>query len=350
MTQAPAGPGRTRAEGPSPLPVTFLLAGEADLAGLGALDPEADWREFVRGERAWILQSYLRLRRAGLPVALSPTLPETGLVVFHAKQRRALTAAGGRLRDRLLVGVRADNREPLIADFEILQNGRFADGRSRFALPHWPQAGLIPRDPGRGQKIARIAYKGFLGNLHRDFRQPEWRRFLARRGIEWSVDAVDFAGRGTDEGALAWNDYSGVDLVLAVRPPGRGLATDKPATKLFNAWRAGVPALLGPEWACRELRRSSLDYLEVTSAATALEAVERLAADPGLYRAMIDHGRTRAAEVSFAAIAARWEELLFSTLPARAGDPAVRRLRRLPPALKVATKRLLRLATGRPAR
>lgn len=325
---------------------TFFLAGEEDLEPLRRLDPERDWREFVRGERAWILQTWLRLARVGHPVALSSTLPEEGLVVFHAKHKRALLRFGRRLAGVVLVGVRADHREPLVADFEVLQNGRFADGRRRFALPHWPQAGLVPRDPARGSGVATIAYKGFRGNLHPDFLGEAWRSFLADRGIAWAVDAVEFAGRETDDGALAWNDYSRIDLVLAVRPPRRGLYADKPATKLFNAWHAGVPALLGPEWALREVRRSPLDYLEVASADEAREAVDRLRADADLYRRMVEHGHARAAEVSFEATTRRWAELLFETLPRRAEDPAVRRLRRLPPRLKVLAKRLHRLLTG----
>lgn len=326
-------------------PVTFFLAGEEDLEPLRHLDPEGGWRELVRGERAWILQSYLRLTRAGHPAVLSDRVPDRGLVVFHAKHKRALPPFGRRLSRVTLVGVRADHREPLIADFEILQNGRFADGRRRFALPHWPQAGLLPRDPARGTRISRVAYKGFLGNLHPGFRQPAWEAFLRQRGIEWATDAVEFSGRRTDGQALEWNDYSRVDLVLAVRPPRRDLHTEKPATKLFNAWHAGAPALLGPEWAYREARRSPLDYLEVTSPAQAQEAVERLLAAPELHRRMVEHGRTRAAEVSFEAVTGRWARLLYRTLPPLAVLPRVDRFRRLPPGIKVLVKRLLRLAS-----
>lgn len=334
----------------APQPVTFFLPGEADLAALARLDPEGDWREFVRGERAWILQTYLRLVRAGYPAALAGTLPESGLVVFHAKHKRRLLACGRRLARVTLVGVRADHREPAVADFEVLQNGRFADGRRRFHLPHWPQAGLVPRDPARRTRVARVAYKGFLGNLHPGFRQSAWRRFLDGLGIDWATDAVEFSGRATDPGALSWNDYSGVDLVLAVRPPSRRLHTAKPATKLFNAWHAGTPALLGPEWAYREVRRSPLDYLEVASPDEARLAVTRLAESPDLYRRMVEHGRRRAQEVSFEAVTRRWAELLYETLPPLAALPAVERLRRLPPRLKIGVKSCRRLLALQPRR
>jgi glycosyltransferase involved in cell wall biosynthesis len=228
------------------------------------------------------------------------------------------------------VAVRGDLRGSLAgADFEIVQNGASADGRRRFHVPHWPQPGLVPRDSERGDRLERIAFKGYAANLHPDFRSAEWTGFLAGLGIEWVTDAVDFAGAATDRAALAWPDFRTIDAVVAVRPPRIDVA-GKPAAKLANAWLAGVPALLGPEPAYRELRRDPLDYFEVRSLAEARAAVERLRAEPGLYRAMVDNGRRRAAEVSVAAVTAAWRKLLERTLPplTRAPRPLSRRIAR----------------------
>jgi glycosyltransferase involved in cell wall biosynthesis len=328
-----------------PVRCTFFLAGE-DLESLSRIDPDRDWRELQTGERAWILQTWLRLRRAGHPVELSGIAPEDGLVVFHSKQAKELLRQRSRLRGAILVAARADNREPLIADYEILQNGFFADGRRRFFVPHWPQAGLLPRDPARGERIERIAYKGFAANLHPSFRTPDWTGFLAREGIEWAVDAVEFDGRNRRE--LDWPDFRTIDLVLAVRPDERKARRSKPATKLVNAWLAGVPALLGPELAYRELRRSELDYLEVASVAEAREAVLRLRRDPRLYRAMVENGRQRGAEFTAAALVPRWAELLFATIPALSAQQPPSR--RMPLPLRAAGRWLARTVALRPAR
>ncbi len=334
---------------------TFFLAGE-DLESLSRIDPDRDWRELQTGERAWILQTWLRLRRAGHPVEISSDAPEDGLVVFHAKQAKDLLRQlrqRSRLGDAILVGVRADNREPLIADFEILQNGFFADPQSqgrtrrRFHMPHWPQSGLVPRDPARAERIERIAYKGFAANLHPDFRTPAWTGFLAQEGIEWVLDAVAFDGRNRRE--LDWPDFRAVDLALAVRPAERKQRRSKPATKLFNAWLAGVPALLGPELAFQELRRSERDYLEVTSVAEAREAVLRLRRDPELYRAMVENGLRRGAECSHEALVPRWAGLLFETIPALA-ERRSRLVRQLPLPVRAAGRWLARTAALRPAR
>lgn len=330
-----------------PMRCTFFLAGE-DLKALSQIDPDRDWRELQTGERAWILQTYLRLRRAGHPVELSGAAPEDGLVVFHSKQGKELLRQRSRLCDAILVGVRADNREPLIADFEILQNGFFADGRRRFFVPHWPQPGLVPRDSAREERIERLAYKGFAANLHPAFRSDAWRDFLQGEGIEWVEDAVAFAGRNRLD--LEWPDFRTVDIVLAVRPSEKKQRHSKPATKLVNAWLAGVPALLGPELAFQELRRSDLDYLEVATLTEAQDAVLRLLRDPGLYRSMVENGRRRAAEFAPEALVPRWAELLFETIPALAEGGGARLVRRLPMAARVVGRWVGRTVTLRPAR
>lgn len=326
--------------------VTFFLAGHGDLERIEALVPDRDWREFVVGEMAWIAQTYLHLARAGNPVRLSDACPRHGVAVFHTKQRRALLRSLSDPRQVVLVAVRADNAESLIADFEVLQNGTFADGRRRFAMPHWPQPGLVPRDPARGTRVRNVAYKGFSRNLHPDLRSPAWLDFLRDEGLSWWVDEAEFRKQGTDVSALAWNDFSGVDVLVAVRPPDRRGHTPKPPTKLVNAWIAGVPAVLGREVAYRELRRSSLDYLEVSSLTEAAEAVRRLAADADLYRAMVANGRERAKDWSVERITEAWVRLLLDTIPtvARASH------RRTPLALRAGARRLRRWVTLRPAR
>jgi hypothetical protein len=333
---------------------TFFLSGEEDLDRLRGLDPDRDWRAFQRGERIWILQAFLRLARAGYPVDLAGEPPEQGVVVFHAKQEGDLRRKLQRRRNVVLVGVRADNREPLAADFEIVQNGLFADGRKRFFIPHWPQPGLIPRDPARGTRIERVAYKGFDANLDPGFRTPAWTGFLAGLGIEWVVDSVEFAGPQTDRLVLEWPDFRTVDVFLAIRPDARRstrtLRSHKPATKLYNAWLAGVPAILGPEHAFRELRCSDLDYLEATSVEEAKAAVLRLRDDPGLYRAMVENGCRRGAEFTAEALVPRWAELLFETVPSLAASRRSRLIRRMPLPVRSAARWVARTATLRPAR
>jgi hypothetical protein len=313
--------------------VTFFLDGrESEIEALRGLDPERDWRELQRGERAWVLQSYLHLVRGGYPARRAGEPPESGLVLFHAKEKRALLRRLGRGpgpgQDRVLAAIRGDLSAVRAADFEVVQNARSARGWRQVFVPHWPQPGLLPRDPRRGATVARIAYKGFDRNLHPYFRSPEWRAHLAALGIEWVADSVPFAERGTRGELLEWPDFRSVDVILAVRPEGVSRRDSKPATKLCNAWLAGVPALLSPDVAFEELRRSPLDYLAVRGPEEARAAVRRLREEPGLYERMVENGRRRAAEIDAAAVRRRWIELLEETIPARLAERGawVRRL------------------------
>ena len=324
-----------------PTRVSFFLDGERDLDALRGADPDRDLVLFQRGERIWVLQTYLRLARAGHPVELTGKLPEDGLVVFHVKQRRAIERQWTPASRAVLVGARADNSATAIADFEILQNRSDVAAGRKFFVPHWPQPGIVRRDPERGTAIRRVAYRGFDANLAPAFREAAFRALLERAGIDWWLDSVPFAGTATDLARVAWHDYREVDLVLAVRPPARDLHARKPATKLYNAWLGETPALLGAELAYRELRRGPLDYLEVETPEQAWSAIASLRAEPERYAAMIENGRGRVAEVGPEAALERWRELLFDTLPALAAAPRVRRWQGRPLVLKKLLKRAL---------
>jgi hypothetical protein len=269
------------------------------------------------------------------------------MVVFHAKHAEALLPHWWRWGDCVFVGVRADHNQSHFADFEVLQNRVWEDGISRFFLPQWPQPGLLPRDPARGERVERVAFKGFKASLHPDFARPALADALRHRGIEFVCDAVDYRGPETDTHGVRWQDYREIDLVVALRRPERGGHTCKPASKLYNAWRAGVPALLGPEPAYRELRHDDLDYVEVTSVGDAIAAIDRLRANPGLYRAMVERGWERAGAFSPAAIRESWVELLWNRIPALFPDRA---WQSVPFLLRPAVRRASRLLEGRPAR
>jgi len=210
-----------------------------------------------------------------------------------------------------VVSIRADLVRCTFADAAIVQNGKFADGERVFHVSYWPQPGLIPRDPDRGTAVRTITFKGYFPNLHPAFRTDAWNAFL---------DAHDMALRsdmnedGMEGEPIRWHDYNATDVVLAVRPDMDRDYFDKPATKLYNAWHAGTPAILGPEYAYRELRRSDLDYIEVRSMEETQDALRRLASNPDLYQAMVDNGQRRADDFTFERITDRWADVLFGAI------------------------------------
>ncbi len=103
---------------------------------------------------------------------------------------------------------------------------------------------------------------------------------------------------GIPHGDLAVRDLTATDYFA------------KPATKLTNAWLAGVPILLGPEPAFQALRESPLDYIEIKTPDEAVEAIIRLKQNPALYREMVENGLRRSQEFTVDRIAARWREVL----------------------------------------
>ena len=298
-------------------PVTFFLdADDAAIASWRTLQPDVEPARLLLGEDFWIVLTYCRLRDAGLPVVLDNRVADDGIVVFYAGDKRAARAQLREDQRALLVAVRSDRHPVGFADCEIVQNASSADGARALHVPHWPQPGLLPRDPARGDAIRTVLFPGTPQNLDAGFTAAPWQAFLRAHAIELRCSYA--AGTAP---AHAPNDYRDVDVLLAVRPAAMGLVRNKPAWKLFNAWLAGVPAILGVESGYRELRESPLDYLEAASPDAALQALQRLIDEPRLYAAMVANGITRGAAFTNAATLQRWRALLFDTLARRHADP-----------------------------
>jgi len=309
-------------------PVTFYVP-EPDLDALRRADPDRDWRMFMRGERAWILQTYLRLTQAGFPVELSDRLPDFGVVVISGQRRKELQLTSGQRRRLLIVATVQDLSFPAIADLHLVQDPRQTGPIYALPIRFWAQPGLQPRDPSRGARIERIAFKGTTENLHPAFRTASWISALAELGVTWVEDAVPSPEVARDPSGLHWNDYREVDLALGVRPADVIGRKGKPASKLIVPWLAGCPSLLGPEPAFQELRRSDLDYVEIETPADALRAIAALKDNPARYLAMIDNGRVRSAPYSVEHVTQQWADILFRTLPELQQDAAFQRWRRM---------------------
>lgn len=301
-------------------PVTFFYPYPDELARIDQLDLH-EWEfwshEGKERRRAWVLQTYLWLREFDYEVAISATLPRHGILVLlpEPEIKEAFFEQYSSLYDHLLIcTIRADItgfRSPL-GDAEVLQNGKFADDERAFFVPHWTQPGLIPRDPSRGNTIENIVFKGGYGSLHADYRSDEWLGFLDKRGLTFEI-----ASAATESAIPSWHDYSYADLNLAVRPDFNdgGMRCEKPASKLVNAWLAGVPSILGPEYAYRELRKNPLDYIEVQSLQESMAQIDRLLENKALYQQIIEQCNRRAEEFTKERIARRWAEVLLERVP-----------------------------------
>lgn len=291
-------------------PITFWCTDAVRWADVlaGARPAPAEYGPRQRSnEDNWVVGTFLQLARRGRVVRLDTAIPRSGIVVcdgIHLGAWRPPASA-------FLVICRSDAHRPGLAHHTVVQNGGMVLDAATTFVPHWPQPGLRPRDPGRGEALRRVAFFGDASeNLAAGFNTPAFAEALRARGLEWCVVGKDRSHE--------WGDYREVDLVLAVRPAVPAFTALKPASKLVNAWLAGVPALLGPEPAFRDLRQGDDDYLEVETPEQALAAIDRLRTEAGLYRRLVENGTRRAAAFSEDAVAARWWSLLESLRPAEA--------------------------------
>jgi hypothetical protein len=132
-----------------------------------------------------------------------------------------------------------------------------------------------------------------------ELRGLSWAKRLHALGLTWRLIPRQ-----------RWHDYSEVDVIVAVRSFNQRDYRYKPPSKLYNAWRASVPAILGWESAYQANRKSELDYLEVTSVEGAVAALKRLRDEPALRHAMVENGRRRAEEVDPRKVVERWRSFL----------------------------------------
>lgn len=294
------------------VPLNFVAGGrpiwpEISRGATGAIDAGLLRERCNDGFACWILQSYVLMRQAGLEATLS-TLPRPDAVnvvhpFFFGLRHRGVAP--------YILACRADAYAPWSANFWLEQNGVRGEGPRHAAVPHWPQPGLVPRDPARGGRIETLVFKGEEINFDARFREPAFLAALAELGVTLRLDVFGPGRAGPAAGPVFdWHDYGSADLVLAARNMTPADAEGKPASKLVNAWLAGVPALLGPEPAFRELRRSELDYAEIRTPGEVLAAVRRLKAEPGRYRAMIETGRRRGADFTVPRTLERWLAIL----------------------------------------
>jgi hypothetical protein len=212
---------------------------------------------------------------------------------FHLKPRHK----------QLLVCLQADYEPHPYAQLHVNQNQYEARQANHHFMPHWPQIGLIARQAERATELRHVAYFGLEKNLAPELRSSAWSQHLSDLGFNWHIIPKE-----------RWHDYRDVDVTVAVRRFQDIPYKRKPATKLYNAWHAGVPAILGPESAYQAERKSDLDYLEVRSTSEILAALQRLKDRPDLYRQMVENGQARAASITPVALTQRWQTWLCDTV------------------------------------
>jgi hypothetical protein len=133
---------------------------------------------------------------------------------------------------------------------------------------------------------------------------------LAHRGVELVLDCPS----KTDGSDQRWHDFSDCDIALCIRAERRGESwTNKPATRLINAWSAGCVPLVAAEPAYLELVDDGRDALVVFGPESILEAVDRLKKDLVALKELEELVLARRDQYDSRQILEDWIALLYGT-------------------------------------
>jgi len=254
------------------------------------------------GKYVWTVKTYSYLSKMGFPCRLTQQLPDEGIIVTHREFFKNTMIPN---RRQLFVCVVADFQRHPFAQLHTVQNPRdpllthATPAWPAAFIPLWPETGLIPRDPARGNLFVNVSYFGLPTRLAPQLRSAKFATRLREHGFSFRIVSRD-----------RWNDYSDTDAVLAVRSFARVSWHKFPPSKLYNSWIAGVPGLLGSESAYQAERRNEYDYFEVSSTDEVLETLLRLRGDARLRAAVVRNCAERAAGVDPMRIAETWAAFL----------------------------------------
>lgn len=252
--------------------------------------------------QAWLFQTWTEVREK-TGAALATSLPPEGRIVtlsnFLPPHFRASPG-------QCIAAVVADFLPHPGAQIQIVQNAAHAKRLpGSVFIPHWPQPNLIPRSAGRAGRFETLAYFGDPKNLAPELQSREFQNQLRTRcGLALEI-------RGPDR----WHDYSGIDAILAVRDFSKARHLHKPATKLYNAWLAGVIPVTGLDSACAAEGTDGTDFLRAGSPAEMLGRLEQLKNDPGLRRRIVSAGQKKTASRNRDAVRQIWLDFLSGQLP-----------------------------------
>ena len=242
-----------------------------------------------RFEVQWLF--YLMLKGEGMDVQIFRDYPQEGILVIHKGNVRRfvwnpnLFVVSGQWDyprdDRGQVHLVSNIHKTTNASLSWLDRLSFS-GRQCY-VPPVTHPVIIPRNAELGNRFENIAFIGDPRNLDEAFKEESFRTQLQGLGLNFIIIS--------DPNLMA--DFSDIDAVIAIRKTGKDIS-NKPPTKLINAWRGGVPALLGRELGFKEVRESEYDYIEVDSVEDVLTGLSRLKNDTDFRSKVIANGHQRA--------------------------------------------------------
>ncbi|MFZ4115501.1 MAG: hypothetical protein ACOYK6_02115 [Chthoniobacterales bacterium] len=261
---------------------------------------------------AWIYQTWALLNEAGVDCDLTDTLPREGIFIALRGSLPSSFGTDAPLPENLFfVDIVADGFPHPAAQLHLVQNKAHTRllPRSLF-VPHWTQPCLMPRDAKRGHRFEKICFFGDSENLEPTLRTEAWHQRLKEE-----LD-ITFEIRGAEE----WHDYSDVDGVIAIRSFSSSHQLHKPATKLYNAWQAGVPFIGGNDSAYKADGNPGKNYLIATSAEDVFGHLKKLKEDERFRVDLVNQGVLSGKKFTREATLEHWKKLVQETIPLQARE------------------------------
>jgi hypothetical protein len=292
------------------IPLSFLIPEKfiTDVSYYNAWHHEKEIplkRRTMGTQECWIYQTWALLKHAGLHFPLVTQPPEQGIVIMHADPSTTFLKESTFLSKKLfIVNIVADTRPQSRAHINIVQNRAYHSFTPYFLfMPHWSQAHLIMRDPSRGTRFENIAFFGHKDNIAPELLTEEWNDKLRRKlGLYFYLQESE-----------NWHDYSEVDCSIAIRDFIHQKHFRRPATKLYNAWQAGVPFIGGNDVAFSCEGHPGKNYLKATSLNQVFKILQRLKQSNSLRINIVQEGLKKT--ITRNTILDRWIHLVLETLP-----------------------------------
>ena len=253
--------------------------------------------------QCWIFQTWLALERSGFPARLTHSMPSDGVLV-------TLTNCVGRdfrPPDRVFfVGIVADYLAHPHAHLHVVQNAAHVRRLWNAAfIPLWPHPNLIPRDPARSDRFENVCFFGDRSNLARGTGRQTVADGSSRTNWASTLSSAARIAGTTTARPTAWLPCAGSDALTYLH---------KPATKLYNAWLAGVPFIGGMDSAYAADGEPGRNFLRASTRDELFRHIRRLKEEPALRDRLVAAGRIAGRNFTSEAILDRWKHFLSDTV------------------------------------
>ena len=253
--------------------------------------------------QCWIYQTWVRLTKAGFPAKLVHEFPADGIVVALTGNLAPDFIASER---HYVVGIVADGLPHPGVQSQIVQNASHARRLpGAHYMPLWTQPDLLPRDPRREDRFENADFFGDPPNLSLELLENEFLEHL-KESLGVTLRIIPSEG---------WHDYQTTDCAIAVRDFAGRRHDHKPATKLTNAWLAGVPFLGGADSAFSSEGKQATDFFVCRTRKEFVEQMRALKTNADLRQRIVKAGNQAARRHTLEAHTKRWIWLLDEEIP-----------------------------------